>query len=422
MKEMPLAAQIKRQALEVGFDLAGIAPISVWADLEFSRRWVNSGYAGEMRYLENPKRDDPRRIVPTVQSVVCVGLIYNTAFPYSTDAAVSAAVSDRKSQAEPRGWISRYAWGRDYHKVMRAKLEDLRRAIESMAPGAETRVYVDTGPVVERAFARYSGIGWMGKNTCLINERMGSWFFLGVILTNLSLGPELPSPDRCGSCTRCLQACPTGALKEPYVMDASRCIAYFTIEHKGPIPAQYRSAIGTNVFGCDICQDVCPWNSPSPESDASLNAPESDSRPSADGTSSGAVRAVLNSQRRKRPGVTRQREFEPIELDGAEPADSSFSTEAKAPGSTPLAGQRTRLFNPPLHALASVSESVFRRVFSDSPVKRAKYAGWLRNLCVVIGNSGDRRFVPWLERAAQHEEPMVREHATWAIQRLGGHS
>ena len=143
---------------------------------------------------------------------------------------------------------------------MRAKLEQLRAAVEELAPGVETRVFVDTGPVVERAFARFSGIGWMGKNTCIINQEKGSWFFLGVILTSLELAPDLPAPDRCGSCTACLEACPTGALVEPYVMDASRCISYFTIELKGSIPEQFRPKIGGNVFGCDICQDVCPWN------------------------------------------------------------------------------------------------------------------------------------------------------------------
>ena len=152
---------------------------------------------------------------------------------------------------------------------MRAKLEQLRAALEELAPGVETRVFVDTGPVVERAFARFSGIGWMGKNTCIINQEKGSWFFLGVILTSLELAPDLPAPDRCGSCTACLDACPTGALVEPYVMDASRCISYFTIEIKGAIPERFRPKIGANVFGCDICQDVCPWNGGKSQSSAS---------------------------------------------------------------------------------------------------------------------------------------------------------
>ena len=165
---------------------------------------------------------------PSVKSIICAGLIYNSPYPYSTEISRGDQADDT-----PCAWISRYAWGSDYHKVMRSKLEQLRGVLEELAPGVESRVFVDTGPVVERAFARLSGIGWMGKNTCLINEQKGSWFFLGVILTNLDLTPDLPAPDRCGSCTRCLEACPTGALVEPYVMDASRCIAYFNIELRG---------------------------------------------------------------------------------------------------------------------------------------------------------------------------------------------
>src|SRR5579862_420149 len=237
---MLAAASLKQRALEIGFDLAGIAPPAAMRDLEFLPQWIDKGHAGEMRYLENPRREDPRRVLPSVKSFVCVGLIYNAPHPYSIE------MTGKADPGASRGWISRYAWGRDYHKVMRGKLEQLRLAIEQMSPGVETRVYVDTGPIVERAFARISGIGWMGKNTCLINQEKGSWFFLGVILTSLDLEPDAPAFDRCGSCTRCLEACPTGALTEPYVMDASRCIAYFNIELKGSIPVEFRTAMGGN--------------------------------------------------------------------------------------------------------------------------------------------------------------------------------
>jgi len=253
MEPVNLAAAIKHKALEIGFDLAGVAPVDVGSDLEFARQWVARGFGGKMSYLANPKREDPRRVLPSVKSVICVGLVYDTEHPYSTEVC---GPEGRK----PRAWISRYAWGEDYHDVVRGKLDKLRGVIETLAPGAETRVFVDTGPVVERAFARFSGLGWLGKNTCLINEEKGSWFFLGVILTNLELAPDPPAPDRCGSCRACLEACPTGALVEPYVMDASRCISYLTIELKGPIPEEHRAAQGANIFGCDICQDVCPWN------------------------------------------------------------------------------------------------------------------------------------------------------------------
>jgi epoxyqueuosine reductase len=429
---MSLSAAVKQRALEVGFDLAGVAPLSVWKDLEFARAWVERGLGGEMRYLQNPQRRDPRHVLPSAKSVVCVGLVYNTPLPYSIEEnqkskvegektevrSQESGVSSRRTErsgrvssfefpvcntAGPRAWISRYAWGRDYHAILRAKLEELRAAMEGLAPGVETRVYVDTGPVVERAFARFSGIGWMGKNTCLINEGKGSWFFIGVVLTSLQLDPDLPAPDRCGSCTRCLEACPTGALVEPYVMDATRCISYFTIELKGSIPAQFRERMGANVFGCDICQDVCPWN-----------------------TSSGGQGLGLRDQRSA--AITSAPEFRPMQVsvgesdEGITPGkfSSTPDTRSLAPGFSPTLDSRPptpgfSLFNPPLEALASLSEEDFARVFADSSIKRAKYRGWLRNLCVAMGNSGDRRFLAWLERACAYEDPVVREHAEWAL-------
>ena len=422
---LSLSETVKRRALEAGFELAGVAPADVWRDLEFSRQWVEAGYGGEMAYLANPKRYNPRLLLPSVQSVVCAGLIYNAPLPYSTGVQPECGATVPKPRGgQSRAWISRYAWGTDYHEVMRSKLDQLRKEIEALAPRVATRVYVDTGPVVERAFARYSGMGWTGKNTCLINESKGSWFFLGVILTNLMIQPDLPAFDRCGSCTRCLEACPTGALVEPYVMDASRCVAYLTIELKGSIPEPLRTGVGSNVFGCDICQDVCPWNSPHP------TARES------------------GSDWRRGAAVTRAPEFLPREVDipsnmGAEPADCERETfgsflAARDGGATsataPESANRLRpdtwnripsparfsLFNPPLRALALLSEQDFRGAFFRSPVKRAKYRGWLRNLCVAMGNSADRNFIPWLERASEHADPVVREHARWALGRLQG--
>jgi epoxyqueuosine reductase len=472
---------VKQRALDLGFDLAGIAPLGVWEDLEFSRQWVEKGFNGEMRYLENPKRFDPRLILPSAKSVICVGLIYNVPLPYSTEVDGSkrrqkaegrkqkkratnqlsnrgisgsrassetevigsagqrnadreqAAVTGFQSPVSsfefpfsiptfpvsdpgPRAWIARYAWGRDYHEIMRARLERLRAALEELAPGIETRVFVDTGPVVERAFARFAGVGWMGKNTCIINEEKGSWFFLGVILTSLELPPDLPAPDRCGSCTACLQACPTGALVEPYVMDASRCISYLTIELRGPIPEEFRPKIGGNVFGCDICQDVCPWNG--------------GHQPSAFSNQRGfpTLRQSADKNCARQTATTRAPEFHPIVVepihpmitDGGTPQQPATNHGPRTTGNeqptTDLVG--FSLFNPPLGALASMTQESFRRIFGHSPIKRAKYQGWLRNLCVAMGNSGDDRFVPWLERAAQHSDPTVREHAAWALGRL----
>ncbi len=493
---MNLAATIKQRALEIGFDLAGIAPVGAWRDLEFSRQWVEQGRGGEMRYLANPKRDDPRLLLPSVQSVVCVGLVYNAPLPYSIEvgsresevrrkkSVVSGQLSVVSSQwsvaenskqrasgdgpqtkgstqrttddgprtpdaghAPARAWISRYAWGRDYHEAMRAKLEALRTAVVELAPGAEMRVYVDTGPIVERAFARLSGIGWTGKNTCLINERNGSWFFLGVMLTSLALEPDLPAPDRCGSCTACLKACPTGALIEPYVMDASRCIAYLNIELKGSIREEFRPAIGANVFGCDICQDVCPWNSKgsgqlsvvSSQSEAETRSQESEDsnqnkKPpsltvSSQSQASRDQRSAISGQRRRMATTTTQPEFQPLRIElKAEPSISQQATtdpgQLTMDRGRPIDGRvsnfqfRFSLFSPPLEALASLTEEDFLRLFARSPLKRVKYRGWLRNLCVVMGNSGDRRFVPWLERVAQHADPIVREHAAWALLRI----
>ena len=385
---MSLSEAIRRSALEAGFDLAGIAPLDAWQDLEFAHDWVEKGYGGEMGYLRNPKRRDPRLILPSARSVICVGLVYNAALPYSTEVC-SGSIDTTVPDGGARGWISRYAWGRDYHEAMRQRLEGLRTAIERLAPEVATRVYVDTGPVVERAFARLSGIGWAGKNTCLINQEKGSWIFLGVIITSLELDPDMPAFDRCGSCTRCLEACPTGALIEPYVMDASRCIAYLNIELKGPIPEPFRAAIGANVFGCDICQDVCPWNR------APSQAAESSRRKAATSTVA---------------------EFEPLTVESA-PPESDVGAETRDPRCEP---RPFSLFHPRLADLASLKEDDFRRVFARSPIKRAKYLGWLRNLCVVMGNSGDVQFAPWLREMAAHEDPVIREHAGWALERVQG--
>src|SRR5208337_1217163 len=434
---------VKQRALDLGFDLAGIAPIAVWKDLEFSRQWVEKGFNGEMRYLENPKRFDPHLVLASAQSVICVGLVYNTPRRSQESEVRSQNKEERKFEgraqssvagsrlpvtgnngqrttdngrlgtssyqlpvssfhfpvseaAAPRAWVSRYAWGQDYHEIMWAKLEQLREALEGLAPGIETRVFVDTGPIVERAFARFSGIGWMGKNTCLINQEKGSWFFLGVILTSLELAPDLPAPGRCGSCTACLEACPTGALVEPYVMDASRCISYLTIELRGTIPDEFRPKIGGNVFGCDICQDVCPWNKSCQPSAISYQQ-----------TFSAQGQQTVKGCARQ-AATTRVPQFHPTIV---EPIHSTIADGGTREQPTTDDGPRTTdpagfsLFNPPLGALTSMTQEGFRRIFSHSPIKRAKYQGWLRNLSVAMGNSGDDRFVPWLERAARHSDP-----------------
>jgi epoxyqueuosine reductase len=211
---------------------------------------------------------------------------------------------------------------------------------------------VDTGPIVERVYAKYGGVGWIGKNTCILNQQMGSWLFLGVIITSLELTPDFPAPDRCGTCTRCIDACPTDALIAPYQLDSNRCISYLTIEKRGNIPEEMREGMGRHVFGCDICQDVCPWNRKAPATDA--------------------------------------REFQP----------------------------REGLVNPALAWLAEMTEEEFRERFRGSPIRRAKRAGLRRNAVIAMGNSGNRRFVPMLEKLATDEDPVVAEHARWAARKL----
>ena len=257
---------LQRAALEAGFDLCGIAPASDSPELARFPQWIAAGHAGEMKYLEarddqgDLKRGSLSRVAPWARSVVVCAINYNTAHPYST-----------QNQDPDRGWISRYAWSReDYHDAVLRRLKQVEMAVwggHSCPPNLTTRSYVDTGPIVERVYAKYAGVGWVGKNTCIINQKKGSWLFLGVILTSLELEPDLPAPDRCGTCTRCLDACPTNAFLGPYQLDSNKCIAYLTIEKRGAIPEELRPGIGRHVFGCDICQEVCPWNSRAPVTD-----------------------------------------------------------------------------------------------------------------------------------------------------------
>ncbi len=327
--------EIRDQAAHCGFELAGIARALPHEDAALFHDWVSRGLAGHMSYLTGPRaaiRSDPRALLPSARSIICVGKLYNGPEPYST-----------KFDSRERAWISRYAWGDDYHGVMRDGLERLAAAV---GPHHEWRACVDTAPLLERSYARQAGLGWIGKNTCLINEPRGSWFFLGELLTSLDLAPDAPPPDRCGSCTRCIDACPTNALR-PYELDATLCISYFTIELRGPVPDERRAAAGRHVFGCDICQDVCPWN--------------------------------------RRAPITQDPAFAP------------------------------RQFAPPLEKLAALTEDEFRAMFRDSPVKRAKYAGFLRNVAVAMGNAGDAKFRPSLEKLAASPDPVVSDAAHWAL-------
>jgi len=364
-----LPTRIKQCGRNAGFELCGIAPVRDFAELQVFPAWIADGKHGEMKYMEardeagNLKRASLARVAPWARSVIVCAINYNTAHPYSTQ-TVNAS----------RGWISRYAWAReDYHDAVMRRLRqvenELRGLLDATGDSLQLRSYVDTGPLIERVYAKYAGVGWIGKNTCVINQQLGSWLFLGVILTSLDfakddfpktkddlpedgLTPDLPAPDRCGTCTRCITACPTHAIVAPGQLDARLCISYLTIEKRGEIPDQLRAGMGRHVFGCDICQDVCPWN-------------------------------------RKAP-VTSAAEFE----------------------------AREGLLNPSLDWLAEMQQEEFRALFRGSPVRRAKLSGLRRNAVIAMGNSGDKKFVPTLTKLCEDPDPVVAEHARWAAARL----
>jgi len=251
---------VKQRARELGFDLCGIAPADRFARLGVLREWLDRGYAGEMAYLARTadRRADVRTVLPTARSVVVLGTLYNTDRPHSTEVDDGATAL-----------ISRYGWGDDYHDVLGARATALRDWMTaSHTEPFESRVYVDTGPVQEKAFAERAGLGWVGKNTCLIHPELGSWLFLSVVVCSAPLTPDAPAFDQCGSCTLCLEACPTAAFPEPGVLDATRCLSYLTIETRGDIPEAARPGLGSHVYGCDICQEVCPYNDHAPFSAA----------------------------------------------------------------------------------------------------------------------------------------------------------
>jgi epoxyqueuosine reductase len=363
---------IRERAVEIGFDAAGVAalaePGSAGASLDAERfaAWIDKGRAGEMEYLKRRNesgvllRSAVQVAIPWARSVVVCVVNYNAGGPRSIEAAPDGA-----------GWIARYAWsGRspevdggdaalgpndlkptDYHDELLIRLRRMEEALHERVR-CETRCYVDTGPLVERVIAAHAGIGWIGKNTCVLNEGLGSWLLLGVIVTSIPVAEGIffdIAADRCGSCTRCIDACPTEALVAPREMDASKCIAYLTIEKKGMIAEELRTLMGRQVFGCDICQDVCPWNRRSPI----------------------AVR------------------------DGSLP--------------------RAELINPALEWLAGMDAGDFRRWFKGSPLERTRRKRLHRNVAIAMGNSGEVRFLPQLESWSVGDDPVLAESARWAV-------
>jgi epoxyqueuosine reductase len=248
----PAVSLIKARAADLGFDLCGIARADRHPKLARLGEWIAQGRSGEMEYLAESAQErlDVRHALTTARSVISVAVVYNTDHPYSAERAAADQVA-----------VARYAWGDDYHVVVRTRLRQLLKWLSDTAgPGLEAFTCVDDGPVQERVYAEAAGLGWIGKNTCVINPTLGSWLFLGEIVTNLDLEPDTPGVDQCGSCTRCLDACPTQAIVAPYELDATRCLSYLTIEVRGAIDESLRPAVREQIYGCDICQDVCPWN------------------------------------------------------------------------------------------------------------------------------------------------------------------
>jgi epoxyqueuosine reductase len=337
------AEQVKMLARQCGFELAGITAALPLSDYQQFDEWRQAGLAGEMAYLTDRRGDlraDPRHLLSDAKTIICVAKLYNTAHPYSSQRG------ERES-----GWISRYAWGKDYHDVLRGGLEDLRSKLEhAHGKPFSSRICVDTAPLLERSYARLAGLGWIGRNTCLINQSSGSWFFLGEMLTSLELTLDSAPPDRCGTCRRCVDACPTSAIvpsSNGWQLDSRACISYLTIEKRGSIEPDMQADMGDHLFGCDICQDVCPWN--------------------------------------RRAPATTEMGFEP-------------------PGTLPS-----------LPELSSYSEEDFRREFRHSPVWRTKHRGFLRNVAIAMGNSGDLAMIEPLEGLATHPDESVSGAANQAL-------
>lgn len=357
LSDLQLAETIKRLARDTGFSLCGIAPAVSPSGFSTLKTWLDQGMAGEMTYMSRREAayEHPDDVLRNVKSLIVVGLNYFD-FPTAGNdlAARSAAddAADGTTQVDvSRGRIAKYATGsRDYHDVIREKLTVLADALHEHRPGCRTRAVVDTAPLLERDFAQIAGLGWFGKNTMLINKWQGSWFFLGVVLTDVELPADDPHlSSHCGTCTRCLEACPTDAFVEPFVLDARKCISYLTIElHDQPIDDSLASDMGDWIFGCDVCQDVCPWNHKA----TPTTVPEFRSTP-----------------------------------------ENSF---------------------PELSQLLTLTDAEFRARFHQTPMERPKRDSFVRNAIIAAGNSGDRRLLPLIRECLNDTSEVVRQTAEWA--------
>ncbi|MFL5639039.1 MAG: tRNA epoxyqueuosine(34) reductase QueG [Gemmatimonadaceae bacterium] len=338
---IPIENLIKAQAYGLGFDRVGITALGPMETSASFESWVERGYAADMDYLPRgaEKRRDSRMVFPGAASAIVVALNYGG--------------------REPGGAVARYARGDDYHDIMTARLGELHRWLErELGRAVDGKAYVDTGPILERDLGRRAGLGWFGKNTNLINPEIGSFFFLGALLVDADLTADAPfEADRCGTCRRCLDACPTNAFVEPRVLDATRCISYLTIENKGAIPEQLRDSIGGLLYGCDICQEVCPWN-------------------------------------------------------------VSFARDVSEPTFLPREIVARKQPRELAREILGMGEETYREVFRGSAMKRAKRRGLARNAAVVLGNVGDERDLPALTEAQNDSDPVVREHVEWAMSKI----
>ena len=346
-----LKARLTGVARGLGFDLCRVAACSTPAHADEFDDWLDEGAHGEMEYMARAteKRREPQKILLGAKSIIVLALNYFQG-DSEPEWRLTAAETAATTEAGPRGRIARYAWGDDYHDVIAAKLAKIDIFLRDF--GGRQKCYVDTGPVLERDHAAQAGIGWHGKSTMLIDEKLGTWFFLAEILTTLELPADDPARDRCGTCERCINACPTGAITAPHKLDARRCISYLTIELKSSIPLELRPLIGDRIFGCDDCLDACPWN-----------------------------------------------RFAKVSRESAFAARKSTTAYA-------------------LRDYLRLDETEFRDLFRNSPIKRIKRRGFLRNVCVALGNIGTSEDLPALERAALDSEPLIAEHAAWAINRI----
>lgn len=332
--------QVKAWARELGFDDCRIALAKEATHADLFKQWISEGKQGEMAWMERApeRRCDPREVLDGCRSIICLALNY---YPGSSPFPPGHAGGYR---------IARYAWNEDYHDLIEKRLREFDAKLQTL--GGTQRFYVDTGPVLERDFASDSGLGWNGKSTVQIHRKMGAWFFLAELLTTLDLHVDAPFGDHCGKCTACITACPTQAITAPRRLDARRCISYLTIEHKGPIPLEFREAMGDRIYGCDDCLDACPWN-----------------------------RFAEHAR------------------------DLTFHARAS-------------VFDKKLRDFLLLDDQEFRELFAKSPIKRIKRARFLRNVCVALGNTGTMEDLPALERAASDQDPLIAEHASWAVRRL----